>query len=58
MDNVPDRLLQVYNNAISDKEQPQVETCELLAGSSNTAQEFILPHIDHTLGYIIKYELE
>ncbi|CAL5972544.1 RNA_polymerase II subunit Rpb11 [Hexamita inflata] len=56
MENVPDRLLQVHNLNIDKTLQPKVEVSKLI--EANDAHEFTLPHIDHTLGYILKYELE
>lgn len=54
MENVPDRLLEV-----EDKTQKYEEKNKLMRYVSQTdAYEFDLPHIDHTIGYVIKYELE
>ena len=55
MENLPDRLLQVHNM------DPGVEPAEIEVSQFNSeypAFEFKIPHIDHTIANMLKYELE
>lgn len=54
MENVPDRLLEVYQPNRDDNRMNIITKY----ASETGACEFDLQHIDHTLGYVIKYELE